>query len=182
MIYENVLIRSLEELHKTNIQCRHALIEEAKSKEKGTFPIVYKYMGTRNTRRLENNIQQEDVIGEMTNIRQDETTGDVTCDVTIYDVKKDSVNFDFKIDNFVINICDGKESIVNGIIYNKYAKHVIDTKRKLESSKYVEKVEPSPVPDEVAEDKTNNPLFDPDVRKSIHESIQDMVKGGEPNE
>lgn len=178
MIYKNVLIRSLKELHKTNVQCRHALIEETKSKEKGTFPIVYKYMGTRNTRRFENVIPKEDIIGEMTNIRQDEDCGDVVCDVTIYDVKKDSVNFDFKIDNFVVNICDGKESIVNGIIYNKYAKHVIDAKRKLNVSDYVEKTEPSPIPDDIAEDKANNPLFDPDVQKSIHESLQEM-KGGE---
>lgn len=175
MRYTNVLIRSHKELLITNPQCRHTLVSEARSNEKGSYPIVYQYMGTRNTYRMENTIPDEVVIGKMTNIRQDDISGDIVCDVNIYDVKQHSVNFDFKIDNFVINISDGKESIVNGIIYNKYAKSVIDAKKRASESKFVRKMEPSPVPDDIANDKVSNPLFNPDIQKSIHDSM----KGGD---
>lgn len=177
MIYTNVLVRSLKELSKTNVRVRHALVTVAHKEDKSeTYPIVYQYIGTRNRLRKDNEIAEEDIIGEMTNIHQDEISGDILCDVTIYDVKKDSVNFDFKIDNLVIRIDeDGEESVVNGIIYNKYAKDVIDKKRQLNQSNLIEKVDPSPIPDDIANDKSENPLFNTEVQ----ESIKSAMEGGE---
>lgn len=178
MRFTNVLIRNYDELIKTVVQIRHALVEEAKSKTKNTYPLVYQYLGKRNNKHSVHEIQEDSVIGSMTNIHQTES-GDILCDVTIHDVKQHSSNFDFKIDNVVVCIADGKETIVNGVIYNAYAKSVIDEKRKQSESKYVEKKDASPIPDNIAGDKTMNPLFIPEVRESVNSALEDEFKGGE---
>ena len=179
MRFTNVLIRSHGELSKMVVPVRHALVQEARSSEKGTYPLVYKYLGKRDNYRTVNDIPEDSIIGSITNIRQDENTGNIVCDVTIHDVKQNSDNFNFKIDNIVVCVKDGKETIANGVIYNSYAKSVIDGKRHQSMSKYVDKKEASPIPDIVAGDKDLNPLFMPEVQESIDSALKDELGGGD---
>lgn len=178
MIFTDVLIRSLDELRKTNVQIRHALVKESKSDKKGTYPVVYQYLGKRNSYSKTHEIHKDSVIGEMTNIHQDETSGNILCDVTIYDVKQYSCNFNYKIDNIVVHITDGEELIVNGVVYNSYAKSVIDEKKRQNNSfGHIEKMDRTPIPDDIANDKILNPLFVPEVRESIDRALENELKG-----
>lgn len=163
MKYENIIIRTKEELETAKSVVKTALIAEAKSKSKIEFPLVYRYLG-KSKPYGNNHILQEDVIGKIYNIRFD-MSGNVVCDVITNDIMEKSKHFSNIIDNVVVGMLQTRNhrsipAIINGIVYDKYAKSVIDERAKTNASfDSVVKMDENPISDKIAKDKDFNPLM-----------------------
>lgn len=163
MKYENIIIRTKEAFDKSKPVVQTALRAEALSKAKPEFPLVYKYLGSARASD-KNDIHPEDVIGTITNIRFD-ASGDVVCDVNVNDIMEKSRHFCNIVDNVVVGMVETRNNrripmIVNAVIYDKFAKSVIDKRTESKStSNNVVKMDETPIDDKVALDKDINPLM-----------------------
>lgn len=192
MRYTNAIIRTKEQLKTSKKEIVKALLEETKNKKKRTFPVYYKYLEESRpkgvfTPRLRPDESQK--IGTMTDIRIADN-GDIIATVNTQDVLSVSDNFSGVIDNIVVTIINtGVENhgvpqlsldIQYGIVYDKFAKKVIDTKKETTHTR-INQSEPSPKPDYVIPGIDYNPLSDPRVMDEIHEEMEKEL-GGEIHE
>lgn len=178
MVMRDIIIRNKEQLGSMHEIIRKALLDEAKRKDKRVFPVVYTYLGKKHAF-SNNEITPENTIGELSNIHLSED-GDVVGDISILDVHSLSINFVGVIDNIVVGV--EKDSnikgyhMINAVVYDKFAKAVIDEKRSSERSANVIKLQDSPVADKTAQDKSMNPLQNPEVMASIEKSMKEEFK------
>lgn len=178
MTHKNVIIREKEQLMSMKEIVRSSLLIEANRTNKRTFPIVYRYLGNKHMF-SDNVITPENTIGELSNIHLSEN-GDVLGDVYIIDLNKLSINFTGVIDNIVVGVDpdSGIKGIhmINAVVYDRFAKSVIDGQRLSTKSPNVIKISNSPIADKVARDKSINPLQNPEVMASIEQSMKEEFK------
>lgn len=174
MIHPGILIRTKEELQTSNEHVKRTLLKECKKKDKGSYPIVYQYRTSNSKVHLEDEINKNELVGYMSNIRED-NDGNVVCDVSINDFMYASNQFNNRIDNVMVELKDGVGIIHKGIIYNTYVKSMVD---KLKSSGGgVVKSSASPIPDLTPLDNNINPLMDPKVHESIMKDFPSEERG-----
>lgn len=175
-----ITIRTKDELKSKEDYIVKMLISASKK-----YPLVYKYPGGDDASKPD----PEDVIGEVCNIRPAKN-GDILGDVKIFPMLEKSKHFTGKIDNIVgrmePTILHGQRhlipTVVSFIVYDHFAKDVIDSKRKETKNEHMHHLEKSPVEAKIATDKNINPLQDVNIRDAIENSLNEFLsEGGEPD-
>lgn len=180
MRHDNIRIRSMEELESARPEIKKALLSEAANPVKKEFPLVYQYLGGA-TVQTQYNINPSDVIGTVNNIRSDGTA--IVCDITTTDVVRKASNFTGVVDNVVVGVSGHPSKkkgdallpeLISVVVYDKFAKSVIDQKNQ-DSNRSTYMKGDSPVEGCVANDKTDNPLKNPEIVAAIR---NDLGRGG----
>lgn len=188
MNHKNVLIKTKEQMVATSAHpdIKKSLEIEARSKTKGVYPLTYKYLGVPGIHK-DNNVTTENTIGSVTNIRYD-ANENIVADVSLEEVKNSTKHFSGIIDSTVVRFNSSEdldkhksESIVidHFIIFDKFAKSIIDERNRKSGRSNVVKTTSSPIADVTPMDKSENPLFNPSVKESLHNSIKEEFGNAE---
>ena len=181
MRYDQIVIKTKEQLKQSKSEVRSALEVEVSigTKEK-KYALMYKYLGSSKPSK-ELGMNESDAIGYVTDIRRSDN-GDIVGTVCINDFMKKSEHFQGIIDNIVVGYLPPNKNkrcyptIQMFVIYDKYAKAIIDEKNKAKAhSQSVTKVCASPIEDDIANDKNVNPLMQPGVMDEIRKEAEEIV-------
>ena len=175
MIIKNGIIRKKDELvniRKEIVTALNTLVGHKDIK----INIVYEYLHTRNGASASSG--SDCIIGYVDNI-QLSSNGDIVGDFHINDLLKLANNFTGSIDNIVCGVVDIKGKInymiSNFVIYDRFAKEVIDNAINSKETRNIVRLEDSPIEDSIGIANEENPLMRPDVQESINNAMKDFI-------
>lgn len=140
MVMKSVIIRDKEHFSSMNKVLKDAI----KNSMRKTIPLVYQYLHNPD---IEFYVDDDNKLGEVSNLRFD-NKGNLIGDILLYDMLHLAIHYQGGVDNIFasINQKTKKPEVYGFVIYDKFAKSVIDDKNKNKSNNDTFEIRPGNVP------------------------------------